>query len=403
MPAKSSRTDDMFLFDATHTSHTQAQTGIQRVCRSLFVNLRSEELVTGVCYDPYLRSWRILNETELASLRPGQKSSGSRRAKWPLRQRTTSYARRLTGRIDPLPESRGLIVPELFSPQTASHLQTIFSAAEGPRVAIFYDAIPLKFPELTPAGTVSRMPGYLRELLQFDGIAAISEDSAQSLRNYWEWLGVRDYPPVQAIPLGVDPLNVIASRPGISSASAVTARVLSVGTIEGRKNHLALLDATEILWSEGLVFELELLGLARPDTATKALQKIDGLKRSGRPLIYRGSVPDDELKTAYRDCAFTVYPSLMEGFGLPVIESLQHGRPCICSGHGALAESARGGGCITLESMDATRLADAMRRLLKNPVELNTLVKAAKNRRFKSWSDYAHELTAWMATLPRRS
>jgi len=393
----------MFFFDATHTSHTHAQTGIQRVCRSLFANLARNRPVAGICYDPYLSSWRTLNETEIATLQPGQKSNGSRSAKWPLRQRTASYAQRLLGRKGSLPKSSGFIAPELFSTKVSSHLSEVFSVTEGPRIAIFYDAIPLKFPELTPAGTVARLPGYLRELLQFDGIAAISKDSATSLKDYWAWLGVRQHPPVHAIPLGVDQIDANSVGPSVATPAAGVPRVLSVGTIEGRKNHLALLDAAEILWSEGLVFELELLGLARHDTASKALKKIDALKRSDRSLIYRGSVPDRELEIAYRQCAFTVYPSLIEGFGLPVIESLQYGRPCVCSGHGALAESALGGGCITLESVNAASLADAMRRLLKNPVELNDLVTGAQSRRFKSWNEYAQNLTAWMESLPRRT
>ena len=61
----------------------------------------------------------------------------------------------------------------------------LFAGISGPRVAVFHDAIGLKLPELTPPGTVRRLPGYLRELLQFDGIAANSADSAASLRDYF--------------------------------------------------------------------------------------------------------------------------------------------------------------------------------------------------------------------------
>src|SRR5690606_28894027 len=121
----------------------------------------------------------------------------------------------------------------------------------GPRVAIFHDAIGLKLPELTPPGTVARLPGYLRELLQFDGIAAVSEDSAASLRDYWRWLGIDHPPPVHAIPNGVDP---VPPAPAEANGGAMP-RVLCVGTIEGRKNHLSLLEACEALWTEGFQFE----------------------------------------------------------------------------------------------------------------------------------------------------
>ena len=68
----------MLLFDATHTSHTQAQTGIQRVCRSLFAELSITQATTGVCFDPYLMAWRRLEAVELGRLQPGRPSTRSR-------------------------------------------------------------------------------------------------------------------------------------------------------------------------------------------------------------------------------------------------------------------------------------------------------------------------------------
>jgi glycosyltransferase involved in cell wall biosynthesis len=253
-------------------------------------------------------------------------------------------------------------------------------------------------PELTPPATVRRLPAYLRELLQFDGIAANSADSAASLRDYWQWLDVAHPPPVAAIPLGLDECHSVSDIP-----SGIVPRVLCVGTIEGRKNHLALLEACEALWAAGVKFELQLLGLARPDTAAAALAKIDALKAAGRPLLYDGPAGDAALQAAYQRCAFTVYPSLIEGFGLPVLESLQHGKPCICSNQGALGESTLDGGCMALATVDAPALAAAIRRLLENPAEVTALSARARGRKFKTWNDYAGELTTWMATLKRRA
>lgn len=387
----------MLLFDASHTSHTRAQTGIQRVTRSLFAGLAARQPVTGICYDPYLRAWRRLDAGELDQLRPGQTAAGSRGAKWPLHRRLAGHVRRLAGVKPDLPAADGLICPELFSATAGAHLPEIFGAVRGPRVAIFHDAIGLKLPELTPPGTVARLPGYLRELLRFDGVAAVSEDSAASLRDYWRWLGIDHPPPVHVIPNGVDPIppGPAGARPGAGP------RVLCVGTIEGRKNHLALLEACEVLWAEGLAFELQLLGLARADTAGRALAKIAALRQAGRPLFYQGAAAETELHAAYRRCAFTVYPSFTEGFGLPVLESLQHGKPCVCSARGALGESARAGGCVALEAVDAASLAAALRRLLREPAEIAALAAAAQARTFRSWTNCAQELTAWMRSLPR--
>ncbi len=392
----------MLLFDASHTSHTRARTGIQRVCRSLNAALAATDPVTAVCFDPHEAGWRPLNRAERATL-AGQTEApagGSRGAKWSLAQKIAGHARRLTGRRAVLPGAGGLLCPELFSHRVAAHLPDIFARVSGPRVAIFHDALGLQFPELTPPTTVARLPAYLHELRQFDGVAAVSEDSAECLRSYWRWLGAGPTPPVQAIPLGLDEISGQAAG---AAEEAGPPRVLCVGTIEGRKNHLALLDAAESLWCEGVPFALELIGLARPDTAAPALGKITALRRMGRPLTYHGSVSERALLTAYARCTFTVYPSFAEGFGLPVLESLRAGKPCVCSARGALGESARGGGCLTMESVDSASLAAALRQLLRNPSTLTALAAAARQRKFRSWHDYAADLKSWMAGLRPRS
>jgi glycosyltransferase involved in cell wall biosynthesis len=94
---------------------------------------------------------------------------------------------------------------------------------------------------------------------------------------------------------------------------------------------------------------------------------------------------------------------LVEGFGLPVLESVQHGRPCICSARGALGEAARGGGVLAIDTLDAAGIASAMRRLLTEPTLAAELRAQACTRKFRSWNDYASELLGWMATLTRRS
>jgi glycosyltransferase involved in cell wall biosynthesis len=387
----------MICFDATHTSHTRAQTGIQRVVRSLFAELAARETVAPLCFDPHQHAWRTLNAGELTTLRDRASAAGSRGAKWSLAQKIAGRARRLVGQRSALPPARSLIVPELFSAKVGAELPGLLAQVRGPRLAVFHDAIGLKFPELTPPATVARLPTYLFELAQFDGIAAVSEDSAESLCEFWRWAGVKHAPPVQAIPLGIDPQRT-ASAPPVGPV-----RVLCVSTIEGRKNHAALLDAAETLWSEGRAFELELIGLPRADTAGATLARIAELRAAGRPLIAHGAVSDDRLHAAYARSTFTVYPSLSEGFGLPVLESLQHGRPCLCSARGALGEAARGGGALALESVDARALTTAMRQLLTDSILVTELSAQARARKFRSWSDYTNDLLRWMNSLRPRA
>ena len=385
----------MILLDLSHTSHTRARTGVQRVCRSLHAALLETSAVTAITHDPYRDAWRPLAPWEkdtLASTAPASK----RGARWPLAARIGGrIARSLRRPPAPLPADASLVMPEIFSPRTASTLPALFASVRGPRVAIFHDAIALKFPELSPPKTVARFPAYLRELLRFNGIAAVSEDSRRSLLDYWRWLGLTAHPPVVALPLGLEKCHLLRD----TSSENATPVVLSVGTLEARKNHLALLDACESLWRRGFVFELHLVGLAHLHTGRAALEKLRGLQAAGRALRYDGAVADAALDDAYARASFTIYPSLYEGFGLPVLESLAHGKPCICSTRGALAESALGGGCLTLPDPDAVSLAAALEKMLTSAGLRAQLIAEARARSFRSWADYARELTTWMATL----
>ncbi|MEO5961239.1 MAG: glycosyltransferase, partial [Opitutaceae bacterium] len=322
------------LLDLTHTSHTRARTGIQRVARSLHTALGPRSL--AITHDPYLDAWRPLETWEQENL-TAESAAGKRSAKWPLparlRSRTRHFFSSSTRRsqISDL-RSAGAIVPEIFSPATAAALPALFAATRGPRVALFHDAIALKFPELTPTKTVARFPAYLQELLAFDGIAAVSEESRESLLDYWRWLGLTPLPPVRTLPLGIDGKCHLIDDTLPRHTPPV---VLCVGSIEGRKNHLALLEACESLWARGVRFELHLVGLAQLETGRVALDRVRALQARGHPLRYDGPVSDAALESAYAACTFTVYPSLCEGFGLPVIESLARGKPCICSARGA--------------------------------------------------------------------
>jgi len=397
------------LLDLTHTSHTRARTGIQRVCRSLHTALAARgDGVLAICRDPYERVWRPLYARERHNLAAGRDAPASARgARWPVRTRLAGWLRRRRAgagpeiRISDQDLAGGLVVSEIFAPATGRALPALLARVAGPRVAIFHDAIVLRLPELSPPKSVGRFPAYLQELLCFDGVAAVSEASRESLVGYWQWLGVAGPPPVVALPLGLD--AAVPSPYGHTNAPDAPPLVLSIGTLEGRKNHLTLLEACETLWQRGLRFELRLIGMVHPQTGRAALQRVRALQAAGRPVRYDGPASDAVIQAAYRGCVFTVYPSLMEGFGLPVLESLSYGKPCICAASGGHDNHARGGGCLALERGDAPSLAAAMERLLTDGECLEVLTDDARARTFKPWPAYAEELTNWMQSLPRRN
>jgi glycosyltransferase involved in cell wall biosynthesis len=375
---------------------------VQRVSRALKRGLG--ESATALCFDPFEGAWRPLEGWERANIESASPAAG-RGSRWPLWPRLRGHLRHLGNRPSPLgalvsgPDegAGGLIVPEIFLPEVAAALPTLLAATRGPRIALFHDAVALQYPEFAPRSTVSRFPSYMRELLQFDGIAAVSEASKSSLLDYWKWLGVGRTPEVAAVTLGIDLPETAHAAPQAGGAPVV----LCVASIEGRKNHAELLTACEQLWSEGASFQLRLVGLTNTETGGPAIGLIEKLRSGGRPIRYEGAVPDLELAAAYAACAFTVYPSLAEGFGLPIAESLARGKACVCRMEGALGEVARGGGCKGIGSGSAAEIAGAIGDLLNAPAEREELEAEAAGRKFKTWPEYTSELLQWMGSLKR--
>lgn len=395
----------MLLIDLSHTSHSVSQTGIQRVCRSLYKHLDSALDPRGVVYDPYAGYWRFLarREEALAQLSTHRSPQGKRGARWTLGQKLCSWTSRVglpTG-LSPLDKDilasvSAFLVPEVFTPKVAQAYKVIFPHLRMPKVAVFHDAVALRHPDLSPAKTVQRMPQYLHELLAFDGIAANSQASKEELLAYWSDAGITEHPPVEAIPLGTDFKPHIHTRP-----TADHVKILVVGTFEGRKNHLALLNALESLWAKGSEFDVQFVGGVNQETGTQAVKRLEELQTEGRPILWEGSLSDAKLEQAYAESHFTVYPSLYEGFGLPVLESLSFGKPCVCTSYGALKEAAEPGGCVQLENGESSTIANGIQTLLDDKALYQDLCEQARERNFKTWKTFAEEITAFASALAK--
>ena len=398
----------MLLYDFSHTSHSRARTGVQRVALELHRALQQlPQAVQEITYDPHSRSWRPLRNWELQSLVAPAQATKRRGAYWPWPAQLRGYLdrfRRSNQSTFPLPQNpTGFFTPEIFTQRTAQMLPSLFRQLSCPKVALFHDAISLRMPDLAPASAVGRFPAYLAELHGFDGVVAVSEDSCQSLIGYWDWAGWKNHPPVMVSSLGLDhliPESLSTPDRTPSSVNDAPPTILCVGSIEGRKNHLTLLNACEQLWRRGLQFNLRLIGSLQRETGRAAKDRLEVLQRENRPITYDGWISDQDLQNAYAESAFTVYPSLLEGFGLPVWESLIHARPCICSAEGATGETASGGGCLTTDPRSTESLAQAIQTLLEDADLRQRLTSEASQRLPPRWSACAQRLIDWMAELP---
>ncbi len=105
---------------------------------------------------------------------------------------------------------------------------------------------------------------------------------------------------------------------------------LIVSTIEPRKNHSYLLDAFEFLWREG--YEVNLCIVGRVGwKVEETMQRITTHPELGKRLWMWNDVKDAELNYLYANATMLVFPSVVEGFGLPIVESLAHGLSVLAS------------------------------------------------------------------------
>ncbi len=140
--------------------------------------------------------------------------------------------------------------------------------------------------------------------------------------------------------------------------------ILSVGTLEPRKNHLGLLAAYEAL--PAALREKVGLVIAGGEGWRNAAF-IERLEAEGAPegVHLLGYVEEDALIDLYTACEVFVFPSLDEGFGLPLLEALRCGAPAVASCVGALQEVA-GDAALYVAPENEAEIADAIARLLES-------------------------------------
>ncbi len=281
---------------------------------------------------------------------------------------------------------------ELFSAAERTGFDDFLAARPLRTAALFHDAIPLKLPHITWPQSVARHPGYLKRLAAFDRVFAVSRASKDELEGFWRWQGLRVTPPVDVLALGAD-FAAATERAGIAPPPG-RPQLLAVGILEPRKNQGFLLDVCERLWADGLDFELHLIGRENPHFGGPIVAALRQLRRAGRPVQWHGAADDATLQERYAQARATVFPTIAEGCGLPLLESLQLGVPCVCSDLPVLRENADGGGCVPVPVNEADAWCAALRRLLTDDAWVAALRVQAKARVLPAWADTAKALRA---------
>ncbi len=184
------------------------------------------------------------------------------------------------------------------------------------------------------------------------------------------------------------PWGVTVSDPDDGAVAAARQRfglhgdyVVMVGTLEPRKNLRGLLAAWSVLGRDDL--GLVVVGpKGWGDAVDPALIP---------PTLTRtGFVTEDVRDALYRGATVSVYPSLLEGFGLPVLESMALGCPVVTSSGTSTEELVEGGAGVAVDPKDPTAIAAAIAGLVDDPSGREDLAERARRRA----AEYTWERTA---------
>jgi glycosyltransferase involved in cell wall biosynthesis len=235
--------------------------------------------------------------------------------------------------------------PSWGNPEYADEIARNKLGGEVKCVNMIYDLIPTLFPEWLPGGWSEIFdPWARRQIANADVVLTISEYQKVEIANYMRTRGLPSKR-IEVMIMGDNP-PLLANEPAaeIALPRYVPRRkfVLFVATVDVRKNHLCTYHVWRRL-SSSLgedCPELVLIGVNGHFVEDLFHQiRNDGLVKN--LISHLQGVTDEELAWYYANCLFTIYPSLYEGWGLPVAESLAVGRYCVASNSSSLPEAGR--------------------------------------------------------------
>jgi glycosyltransferase involved in cell wall biosynthesis len=203
-----------------------------------------------------------------------------------------------------------------------------------------HDLIPIRSPQWVNAAEREFIPGHTRRTIQLaDVVLCNSDDTMMDFARYAaeEQLTC---PSLTRIRLGAERLGAPETT-GTAPDGVTRPFILYVSSLARRKNHETLYRAYHRMLRRSTASLPQMIwaGKADPD-ATVLLQDIQLDPVIGDRIRHLGDASDDQLHWLYRNCEFTVFASLAEGWGLPVGESTAYGKLCLASDLPAVREVA---------------------------------------------------------------
>ncbi|MDN3587268.1 glycosyltransferase family 1 protein [Pedobacter aquatilis] len=193
--------------------------------------------------------------------------------------------------------------------------------------------------------------------------------------------------------------KTLISNPSLSNGSLklkTSKYFLHIGTFEKRKNLHCLVEALHLLRQQGFTdFSLILCGQISPkndmDGSRKILEAIAKFKLE-EYVIMPGYVKDVDLSWYYQHAELYLFPSVNEGFGLPILEAFQHNIPVLVANNTCLPEVG-GDAVVTFDPYQATDLANKIIPIItSNERRLELIVLGRERLKTFSWERTANEL-----------
>jgi len=358
---------DAVLIDATALDESM-RSGIARVTTRAFEELfrttgGRAQLVFPVAgrlrRDPRL-------EEELLSARPDVSGAGG-----------------ISGQSGPETSPTGLFSASIApGPVADSWWQAVsdYRGRGGKYVQVVHDLLPITVPEFFDLNMRDYFPQWLRRVTaQADAILTDSQATTDDLQRWWATVGYsRPAPAVSVLPLGSEVSTAVTPRPRESSTHADDStrgaipglsreeakQVLIVGTIEPRKGVDAVLAAVDEITGSSPPVHITFVG-TRGWISPAILSGLERTVATNPSVRWLQRVDDVELAQLYQDADLLLAPSRGEGYGLPIVEAMQHGVPVLARDLPVFREI--GGDAARYFAADAD-IADAVRVALANPI-----------------------------------
>ena len=271
--------------------------------------------------------------------------------------------------------------------------------------AYIHDFIPLTHPEFCDHGLTNAFVKTIADaFLYYDFALTVSEHVERELRRLLADAGYAEIP-TRVVPEAhtlATPMEV----PGNDWTPTIAAVqdsefILCVGTLSAQKNQALLLQIWQILIREGIEPPLLVLVGRRGHNVNDLLSQLATSNNlDGRIYIFEG-LSDSELQTLYANCLLTMVPSFVEGWGLPVGESLAYGKLCIASDTASLPEVG-GDFVLYIDPYNTRAAATLVRRLIEDRTELRRLEARIRDEfRPRNWHQHGAALIAAVEKLGR--